>query len=338
MTTAIIPTQQPDAEQQPTAPHAHAAQPAAAPTLPDFTHATAAHIALKPKAREDAAALVARAAAREQIEEGEWPTFYASIKARYEALRNAIHPNSAAAHAFGHMFDADYKTHVQEGREHAMAMQDVQSIFLNRAADIQATLRWLNTPEAEAELKATLGKQLPELNTTLNDEKLQEIKRSLSADGNGGTDSPIHVKHNFLAQHKLHAKLMDAFAEGSPVHKALEADMLKALPETAAAENAATHTSAFLADWLSLREKRAEAVMIATRPDAALAQQAVAEWEAQRHTTPAQPQATAPAPAPAAPTTAPSTVVSDAQREFAKLVKEAANENSKAPAKALASL
>lgn len=230
--------------------------------------------------QQDMETLVLRAAIREGITSSEGlAAFLPRIQQRFGALLGAIDADSPAAHAFGHRFDADYKTHVSPGNEHAVAMQDVQSIFINRSSDITAALPLLADAEFVAGIAARLGQPLPPLNTALSPAKLTEIRQALTADGNGGHDSPAHFKRNFLEHHKFHGALMEAFTAGSDVALRLEETMSAALPETEK-----TGAQAMLADWLVLRAERARNVMEATRPDGEMAQSAVKEWgEGRRH-------------------------------------------------------
>lgn len=269
----------------------------------DLTHTPLAGGVLSAGARNDVETLILRAAAREQVTTpAALAAFLPRMQARFDALLKAVDTDGPAAHTFGHRFDADYKTHVQEGREHAMAMQDVQSIFLNRAKDIKAALPLFTDPAFAQALAARITEN-PVLNTALSEEKMQEIKRALTADGNGGIDTPIHFKRNFLEHHKFHAALMDAFTHGSDVAQALETSLHAALPQ-----DAAVNVKAFLDDWLTLRAERARGVMEATRPDGALAQSAVQEWAGQT----------------------PSTVVEKAAKIYEKMVSEVANGNAPA--------
>lgn len=277
----------------------------------DLTHTPLKDGSLSTVARHDVETLVLRAVAREHIATPEALTaFLPRMQARFGALLAALDKDSPATHAFGHRFDADYKTHVKAGNEHAMAMQDVQSIFHNRAGDIAATLPLFTDPAFAQALVARIG-EAPALNTALSGEKLQEIKRALTADGNGGIDTPIHFKRNFLEHHKVHAALMDAFTPGSDVAQKLGASLVGTLPQ----EDTAS-LKAFLDDWLTLRAERARGVMEATRPDGELAQSAVKEWAALHGTGKEE-----------AGQNTPSTVIQKAGKLYEALVAEVANEN-----------
>lgn len=278
----------------------------------DLTHTPLKEGSLSSVARTDVETLVLRAAAREHVATPEALTaFLPRMQARFDALLAALDKDSPAAHTFGHRFDADYKSHVKAGNEHAMAMQDVQSIFHNRAGDIKATLPLFTDPAFAQALVAHIGNQTPALNTTLSEEKLQEIKRALTADGNGGIDTPIHFKRNFLEHHKVHAALMDAFTPGSDVAQKLAASLASVLPQ----EDTAS-LKAFLDDWLTLRAERARGVMEATRPDGELAQSAVKEWAALHGTGKEGTEKNTP-----------STVIQKAGKLYEALVAEVANEN-----------
>lgn len=293
--------------------------------LHDLTHAPLATHSLSDQSKRDLETLILRAAEREKIETPEALTpFMAQMKARFAALMASIGPDSKATHVFGHRFDADYKTHVAEGREHAMAMQDVQSIFLNRAADINAMLPLFEDAAFTAGIAGKLSAPAPELHTTLSDAKRDEIKAALTADGKGGIDAPAHFKRNFLEHHTFHAALMDAFTKGSDVAEALATSLDEALPA-----DAKPARDAWLNDWLTLRAERARGVMEATRPDGMLAQTAVAEWDAAR----TRPHAPAAAHA-AKEAATPSPVIDAASDIYKEMLKEVANENAAAPSAA----
>lgn len=315
MTTAITP----ETKEQPAA----AAEAAPAhpiidlAALPRWAHALGA----TPKA--DTEALILRAAKRANIATPEaLAVFMPRMQARFAALRAAIGPDAPATHTFAHRFDNDYKTHVPAGSEHAMAMQDIQAIFLNRAADIEAALPLCGDPAEITALAARLKEDAPPLDTTLSAQKLEEITSALTADGKGGIDTPAHFKRNFLEHHRFHGALMDAFAPGSEVAAKLETSLAEALPQDDKAE-----VKAFLDDWLILRAERARGVMEATRPDGALAQSAVQAWaerQAQGQGAVAAPAASAASPLAAEQAETPKTQLGEARQLFEQLQQEAA--------------
>lgn len=257
-----------------TSTQAPAAQDKAAPGVVSLDQQTLVDVALSDAARKDLITLTHRAAEREQVTAETMPAHIDRMKARISALIEAIGPTSPATHTFAHRFDGLYKTHVKEGNEHALAMQDVQGIFLNRANDLKASLKQLDDPEFRAQLTEALTAKAPELDTTLSAAKLQEIKEELIRLPNGQVRSIPHFKNSFVADHKLHGDLSDAFAADSDVAEALRKSMGEALPGDTGAQS-------LVADWLALRAGRAKGVMEATRPDGELCQSAVAEWQAQ---------------------------------------------------------
>lgn len=253
---------------------APASQDNAAPVVVSLDQQTPVDIALSDAARKDLIALTLRAAEREQVKHEDMPAHIDRMKARLRALIEAIGPTSPATHTFAHRFDGLYTTHVKAGNEHALAMQDVQCIFLNRANDLKASLKQLDDPAFRAQLTEALATKAPELDTTLSATKLQEIKEELTRMPNGQVRAIPHFKNSFVADHKLHGALSDAFAADSDVAEALRKSMGESLPGD-------TGAHALVADWLALRAGRAQGVMEATRPDGELCQSAVAEWQAQ---------------------------------------------------------
>ncbi len=234
---------------------------------------------LSETARQDIETLVIRAALRDGATSPE--TFAASVertKARLSALMEAIGPDSPATHAFAHKLDADFKTHTGDGQEHTIAMQVIQSIFLNRRDDIQAALPLFDDKDMIAgwAKKVAEAKEAPALETALSPEKLHEIKASIIHEGEK-IDAPAHFLYNFLAQHKSHAALADGFNTQGEVAQAIAKSVAELLPQD---DKAAF--KALLDDWMTYRAERANNVVEATRPDGELAQLTVRDWEAQR--------------------------------------------------------
>jgi hypothetical protein len=284
-----------------TAPSVMTQHPEGKTALVDLSNAPLSPSALTEGKKNDVATLVLRAAKRENINgAGEFSALITRQKARDTALMEIIGPDSPLTHAFAHALEEKYGSffapHIEPANQHAIAMQMVQSIFLNRRDDLASMQTLYGDVQWRQDIRARIDKgEVPELNVTLDAAKKDELKNTALYVHNpetkeGKIEPAVHSHLTALAQHIGHAGLADLMRPDSPVHQKFQEEFAKALPNDPAAKE-------WLNDWLYLRAERAEAVVKEFRPDGELMQKAVEESETIRRSRMKTPPAVIRAPA-----------------------------------------
>lgn len=257
----------------------------AAPRLVDLSQAPLSPSQLTDGKKEDAAVLLLRAAQREKVSASRLDALVARQKARDAALMEVIGPDSpatrAVAKALAEKLGGFLSEQAVPGHAEAVALQMVQSIFLNRRDDLASIQSLYDDEEWRQAIRARLEKgDIPGLNVKLSDAKRAELQNTalyVHTPGNpdGKIEPAVHLLLTALAQQIGHAALAEVTRAGSPAHARLQESIASALPGDPAAKE-------WLNDWLMLREGRAAAVAEDFRPDGALMQDAVAQSETKR--------------------------------------------------------
>lgn len=265
------------------APPAIAEQPSHA--LIDLRQAPASPSVLTPIKKEDPATLLLRAAHRENVTVDGFDDLLKRQKARDEQLMAMLAPDSTLTHAAAKAFqDALGKfltDNVAPQHAQAIALQMVQSIFLNRRDDLKSVQVLYNDPAWQKQMRARLAKgEVPALSVASSEEKRSELQNTaLYVHKPGKTDGKIEpAVHIFLSAlgHQIgHAAIAEITKPGSALHQQFLDTLAKALPADNAAE-------AWMKDWLSLREGRASDVAGAFAPDGVLIQDALKQSETNR--------------------------------------------------------
>lgn len=236
--------------------------------------------------KEDAAVLLLRAAQREKVTASDgFDALLIRQKARDAALITIIGPDSALtktlAKALKEKFGTFLTANAAPQSADAIALQMVQSIFLNRRDDLTSVQNLYGDAAWKKALQARLQKsEVPELNVTLNADKRAELKNTAlyvhtPGKAEGKIEPAVHIFMASLGNQIGHEAIAEVTKPGSPVHALFLESIAKALPNDPAAKD-------WLNEWLYLREGRARAVTEDFRPDGALMQEAVAQSEAVR--------------------------------------------------------
>lgn len=236
--------------------------------------------------KEDAAALLLRAGKRENVSGGKaFEALIARQKARDAALIQIIGPDSSLTHTFAEALEKRLggllAGQAAPENSRAIALQMVQSIFLNRRDDLTSLQAFYDDAAWRKDMQQRLKKgDAPALNVSLSETKRAELQNTalyVHTPGNadGKIEPAVHLLLTALAHQIGHAALADVTKPGTPVHAAFHQAIAKALPKDDSAKE-------WLNDWLTLRAGRAEAVAVDFRPDGELMQEAVAKSEAAR--------------------------------------------------------
>lgn len=266
---------------------------AASAPLVDLRAAPVSPSQLTDGKKDDVATLLLRAASREGVTDAEgFDALLVRQQARDAALITLLGPDSPTTHAvaralrkkLGGLFGGA----VAPEHADAIALQMVQSIFLNRRDDLTATQALYADARWKKALRERLGGS-PALNVILHADKRAELKNTalyIHTPGNpaGKIEPAVHLLLTALAQQLGHAALAELTADGTPLHAHFTTALGKALPDDPAA-------NAWLDDWLTLRSARAAAVAEDFRLDGALVQEAIAESETTRRARLAKPPA-----------------------------------------------
>lgn len=256
------------------------------PRLVDLSAAPISPSQLTDGKKEDAVVLLLRAAKRENVTAEGFDALRVRQKARDAALIETIAPNGPVIHALAKAVEGKLGvlltgTTTTPGNASAVALQMVQSIFLNRRDDLVSLQALYDDKAWRDALRARFDKgEVPDLNVTLNADKRAELTNTalyVHTPGNpaGKIEPAVHLVLTALAHQIGHAGIADITHAGTPIHTQFQTSIAKALPNDPGAKE-------WLNEWLYLREGRARAVAVDFMADGALVQDAIAQSETTR--------------------------------------------------------
>lgn len=259
---------------------------ASPPGLVDLRTAPISPSQLTDGKKEDAVTLLLRAAKRENVTAEGFDAFLARQKARDAALIETIAPDGPVIHALAKAVEEKLGpllagTTKVSGNASIVALQMVQSIFLNRRDDLISVQALYDDKAWRDTVRARFDRgEMPDLNVTLNAEKRAELTNTalyVHTPGNpvGKVEPAVHLVLTALAHQIGHAGIADITRAGTPIHAQFQRSIAKALPNDSGAKE-------WLNEWLYLREGRARAVAVDFLVDGPLVQDAIAQSEATR--------------------------------------------------------